>query len=117
VHQIAIASDGQVSGRDDKGREWNLGRIDVVMFANPAALAPMGDNLYRATAAAGEPLVATPGESGAGRLMQGFDEASNVRLIDEMVQMMVAQRAYEMSVKVVQAADEVAGMVNNLRKS
>ena len=116
IRQVLIGHDGQVSGRDDKGREWSLGRIDLVMFADAAGLAPIGDNAYRATAAAGEPLVTTPGESGSGRLMQGFEEGSNVNLIDEMVQMMVAQRAYEMSVKVVQAADEVAGMVNNMRK-
>lgn len=116
VRQVSIAQDGQVSARDEKGRDWNLGRIDLVLFARPAGLTPVGDNLYKAGANAGEPLLATAGEAGAGRLMQGYEEASNVKLIDEMVQMMVAQRAYEMSVKVVQAADEIAGMTNNLRK-
>jgi flagellar basal-body rod protein FlgG len=116
VRQVSIASDGVVTGIDDKARAWNLGRIELALFSNTAGLTPMGDNLYRATPAAGEPLVATPGEAGSGRLLQGFEEASNVKLIDEMVQLMVAQRAYEMNVKVIQAADELAGMANNLRK-
>jgi flagellar basal-body rod protein FlgG len=72
--------------------------------------------VYRATPAAGDALSALPGEGGAGRLAQGQLEASNVKLIDEMVQLMVAQRAYEMNVKVIQAADEIAGLTNNLRK-
>jgi flagellar basal-body rod protein FlgG len=114
--QVSISPDGQVVAVDDRQREVNLGRIDTVVFANPSALVPIGDNLYRHAASAGDPLVTTPGESGGGRLMQGFEEASNVKLIDEMVQLMIAQRAYEMNVKVIQTSDELAGMVNNLRK-
>lgn len=113
---VSIAADGQVSARDDKGREWGLGRLELALFSNPGALAPLGENLFRATPSAGEPLILPPSEGGAGRLMQGYQEASNVKLVDEMVQLMVAQRAYEMSVKVVQAADEMAGLTNNLRK-
>ncbi len=116
LQQLAVAPDGQVTAKDDKGREWNLGRLELTMFANPTGLTPLGDNLYRAAGPAGEALVASPGESGAGRMALGFEEASNVKLVDEILQMMVAQRAYEMNVKVIQAADEIAGMVNNLRK-
>lgn len=116
ARSMGIGSDGQVTAVDSKGKEWALGRIDLVTFANPAALTAMGDNVYRAPAEAGDPLAGVPGEGGAGRILQGQLEASNVKLIDEMVQLMVAQRAYEMNVKVIQAADEIAGMTNNLRK-
>lgn len=116
VRGVNFAEDGTIVARDEAGREWTLGRIDLTTFANPAELAPAGEGLLRATRNAGEPTVAPAGEAGTGRIKQGFQEASNVALVDEMVQLMVAQRAYEMSVKVVQAADELAGLTNNLRK-
>lgn len=116
MRSLAIAEDGQVSGRDDAGRTAPLGRLDVAVIPNPGALSPIGEGLWRAHAGSGEALLAPPGEAGAGVLKQGFQEASNVQLVEEMVQLMVAQRAYEMNVKVMQAADEIAGMTNNLRK-
>lgn len=116
IKSISVASDGTVTGRSDAGRDTLLGRLDLVQVAQPEALIALGGGLYQAPAAAGEPLVSNPGEAGAGWLRQGFEEASNVRLVDEMVQLMVAQRAYEMSVKTLQAADEFAGMANNLRR-
>ncbi|HSW06353.1 flagellar basal-body rod protein FlgG [Aquabacterium sp.] len=116
VRTLTISQDGEVLGSDGKSKERALGRIDLVTFANPQALQSLGGNVYRATPEAGDPLSAIAGEGGAGRLMQGQLEQSNVKLIDEMVQMMVAQRAYEMNVKVIQAADEIAGLTNNMRK-
>lgn len=116
ARSFSVGSDGQVTANDGRARDWSLGRIDLVTFASPSALTAMGDNVYRAPPQAGDALVATPGEGGAGRLMQGQLEGSNVKLIDEMVQLMVAQRAYEMNVKVIQAADDIAGLTNNLRK-
>lgn len=116
VQRIAVAEDGQVQGVDDAGRTTSLGRIDVAVFASPSGLNPAGDGLWLASARSGEAVVSAAGEAGAGRLKQGYQESSNVQLVEEMVQLMVAQRAYEMSVKVMQAADEVAGMTNNLRK-
>jgi flagellar basal-body rod protein FlgG len=116
VRTLTISPDGEVVGSDGKSKERALGRIDLVTFANPQGLQPLGASVYRATAEAGDPLTAIAGEGGAGRLMQGQLEQSNVKLIDEMVQMMVAQRAYEMNVKVIQAADEIAGLTNNMRK-
>ena len=113
---LTISAEGDVVAKDAKGKEWNLGRMELVTFANPSGLVALGDNVYRSSPASGESLSAMPGEAGAGRLAQGQLESSNVKLIDEMVQMMVAQRAYEMNVKVIQAADEIAGMTNNLRK-
>jgi flagellar basal-body rod protein FlgG len=116
VRGITISADGEVLGDDGRTKERALGRIDLVTFANPRALQALGANLYRATPQAGDPLFAPAAEGGAGRIVQGQLEQSNVKLIDEMVQMMVAQRAYEMNVKVIQAADEIAAMTNNLRK-
>ncbi|RQO63587.1 flagellar basal-body rod protein FlgG [Paucibacter sp. KBW04] len=116
VKSLTVGQDGQVVSVDSKGHELNLGRLDVITFANSGALTAAGDNVFRANALAGEPVAGTPGDAGAGRLMQGYLENSNVKLVDEMVQLMVAQRAYEMNVKVIQAADEIAGMTNNLRK-
>lgn len=113
---LTITEDGQVSAIDANGKDWQLGRLELVTFANPQGLAALGDSAYQATRAAGEPLTAVPGDAGAGRIAQGQLESSNVKLVDEMVQLMLAQRAYEMSVKVVQAADELAGMTNGLRK-
>lgn len=116
IRSVAIAEDGQVLGRDEAGRRTPLGRIDVAVFANASALTAAGEGLWRASPGSGDATLAPPGEAGAGRLKQGHQEASNVQLVEEMVQLMVAQRAYEMNVKVMQAADEIAGMANNLRK-
>lgn len=116
VRNLAIGEDGQVRGLDDLGRSTVLGHLDLAHFASPAGLSSIGDGLWRATAASGEAMLTPPGEAGAGRLKQGMQEASNVQLVEEMVQLMVAQRAYEMNVKVMQAADEVASMTNSLRK-
>ena len=92
-----------------------LGRIDLVRFISTTGLQALGEGLYQATEQAGEPLAGHPGEERLGTLRQGHLEGSNVKLVDEMVQLMVAQRAYEASVKLAQAADEMLGMVNNLQ--
>lgn len=116
IRGLSIGEDGQVQGLDDAGRLTTLGRLDIAVFANPGALTSMGDGLWKATSNAGDALVMSAGEAGTGRIKQSYQEASNVQLVDEMVQLMIAQRAYEMNVKVMQAADEVASMTNNLRK-
>ena len=117
AQSLVIAPDGRVLVTvPNQTAPIEAGRIDVVRFTNPAMLAPQGDNLYRATEGSGEPTLARPGEDGTGTLAQGFLEGSNVKMVDEMVNLMLAQRAYEASVKVVQAADEMLGLVNNLRK-
>jgi len=116
IRQVEILDDGTVQGLDEQGRSTNLGRLDLTLFAQPAALSPIGDGLWQAGSAAGDARVAQPGEAGAGLLKQGFQEASNVRMLDEIVQLMVAQRAYQMNVRVMQAADEIASLANSLRK-
>lgn len=116
TRSLRISPDGEVVAINPQSKEWNLGRIELVTFANPTGLVAQGDNVYRAGPGSGDALTAFPGEAGAGKLAQGQLESSNVKLIDEMVQLMVAQRAYEMNVKVMQAADEIASMTNSLRR-
>lgn len=117
VKELRISPQGVVTATTaGEARAVELGRLELVRFAAPDALQAMGDGLFRPDKAAGEAIVARAGEDGTGELRQGYLESSNVKLVDEMVGLMVAQRAYEASVKVVQAADEMLGMVNNLRK-
>jgi len=94
----------------------DVGTLDLVRFANPAGLAAQGDNLYRSSLASGEAVSGRGGEDGMGTIAQGFLEGSNVKMVEEMVNLMIAQRAYEANVKVVQASDEMLGMINGLRK-
>jgi flagellar basal-body rod protein FlgG len=117
AQSITVGADGRVLVTvPNQTNPIEAGRLDLVRFANPALLSAQGDNLYRATEASGEATLARAGEDGTGTLAQGYLEASNVKMVDEMVNLMLAQRAYEASVKVVQAADEMLGLVNNLRK-
>ncbi|ASK77626.1 flagellar basal-body rod protein FlgG [Paraphotobacterium marinum] len=82
-----------------------LGQIQLSYFINPAGLEALGGNLYRETDASGEPIEVVPGEEGSGSLKQGTLEGSNVQIVEELVDMIATQRAYEMSAKVVSAAD------------
>lgn len=114
---IVIASDGKISAKlPNQSSLVELGTLDMVRFTNAGALEAIGDNLYKATDSSGEAVAGRAGEDGLGTLQQGQLEASNVKLVDEMVNLMVAQRAYEASVKVAQASDEMLGLINNLRK-
>lgn len=115
--QLVIAPDGRVLARAANQRDaLEVGRIELARFTNPGAMAPLGDNLYRATEASGEPRNGRASEDGAGSLAQGFLETSNVKLVEEMVELMVAQRAYEVSAKVIQASDEMMSLTNGLRR-
>jgi flagellar basal-body rod protein FlgG len=93
-----------------------LGQLELAMFSNPGGLNPVGDNLYLATDRSGTASFAKAGEDGSGVLQQGYLESSNVKLVEEMISLMLAQRAYEVNAKVVQAADDLLAMSNNLRK-
>jgi len=112
---LRITADGRVLATIN-GTDNELGRIELVSFSNPAALMPIGDNLYTATAQAGEIQTAAPGESGMGMLRQGYLETSNVQMTDEMVSLMIAQRGFEMNSRVVQVADQVQSITNGLIK-
>jgi flagellar basal-body rod protein FlgG len=91
-----------------------IGRIQMARFTNPPGLRAMGENLLTQTAASGEPLSGFPGEGGLGRLLQGGLEGSNVEIVQEMVDMITAMRAYEINSKAVQSAESMAETANNL---
>jgi flagellar basal-body rod protein FlgG len=91
-------------------------KIQLARFANPSGLDAQGRNLYRETAASGTPELGNAGENGYGTLAQGYLELSNVQIVEEMVNLILAQRAYEVNSKAVQASDEMLQMSNNLRR-
>lgn len=112
---VTIDAEGQVTVTVPGGKTpVDAGQIELVNFINPAGLNPIGENLYAATPTSGDPLHGKPGENGAGTLGQGFLEASNVNLINEMINLITAQRAYEINAKVVQASDELLSISNGL---
>jgi flagellar basal-body rod protein FlgG len=90
--------------------------VQLIRFANPAGLDAVGRNLFRETPASGTPELGNPGENGFASLAQGYLEMSNVKIVEEMVNMIIAQRAYEVNSKAVQASDEMMREANNLRR-
>ncbi len=113
---IEISSSGDVriiQGLSDVPQ--TIGQIDIANFINPAGLKAVGKNLFMQTAASGQPVTMRPGLQGTGYLSQGQLETSNVNIVDEMVGMITAQRAYETNSKVVQAADQMMQATNGLR--
>lgn len=111
---ISISSNGDVSTRGSNGTQTF--KVTLVRFANPSGLESMGRNLYRETGASGTPEIGNAGENGFGTMEQGYLEMSNVKVVEEMVNLIIAQRAYEVNAKSVQAADEMMQLSNNLRR-
>jgi flagellar basal-body rod protein FlgG len=113
---VAIGADGTVSvTRPNNTQPVEVGRLELAVFANPAGLLALGKNLYAPSAAAGEPILAQPGTQGVGTLAQGMLEMSNVKVVEEMVDLIAAQRAYETNSKVIEAADEMLRTTSSLR--
>jgi flagellar basal-body rod protein FlgG len=112
---ISIGEDGTVEANlDNSTTPTQVGSVELIIFANAAGLKNMGRNLYLETLASGTPTSTVPGENGAGTLSQGYLEGSNVSIMEEMVQMIAGQRAYEINSKVIKTADEMVQMMNNL---
>jgi len=113
---VTVRGDGTVlvtvSGRVEP---TELGNIHLALFTNPGGMESLGNNLLGATAASGEPLLVKPGEQGAGSLSQGYLEGANVKAVEEMVDMITTQRAYEMNSKVIQTADQMLQRLTQLR--
>jgi flagellar basal-body rod protein FlgG len=110
---ISINANGEVEVTiDGEETPQNLGQLDMVNFINPAGLEAIGDNLYKETAASGDPIVGLAGDEGFGTLLQGFLEQSNVDPVTEITSLIVAQRAYEMNTKVITASDEMMQSLN-----
>ncbi len=114
ISKINIAPNGEVTTYGPNGTQ-NF-RVQTVRFANPGGLESLGRNLYRESPASGNAEIGNPGENGFGELQQGFLELSNVKVVEEMVNMILAQRAYEVNAKAIQAADEMMQMGNNLSR-
>jgi flagellar basal-body rod protein FlgG len=93
-----------------------MGQFELAKFINPAGLKNIGQNLYFPTEASGEPLLGVPGTEGFGQLNQGYLESSNVQVVEEMVNMIVAQRAYELNSKSIRTAEEMLQMANNIKR-
>ncbi len=114
---IGIAPDGTVTVlRQGATAVEEVGRIELAKFVNPAGLRRIGNNLYIQTDASGDPIIDFPGNQGIGTLLQGYLESSNVNIVEEMVNLIIAQRAYEFNTKGITAADEMLGQAANLRR-
>jgi flagellar basal-body rod protein FlgG len=118
AQSITVATDGTVSYTlPNQTQAQTAGQIQLATFINPAGLNSLGQNLYQPTTASGEPIIGTPGgQEGLGTLLQGYTEQSNVSVVDEFVNLIVSQRAYEANSKVVKAADEMYQEMNNLTR-
>jgi flagellar basal-body rod protein FlgG len=104
--QVTIESDGTISVVQ-AGQVNTLGQIQVASFINPAGLSARGSNLFVETVASGAAQLGTPGENQYGSILQGFQESSNVNLVEEMVDMILAQRSYEVNSRSVRTADSL----------
>jgi len=112
---ITISKDGVVSATiAGQTAAQQLGTINIANFANPGGLDPIGGNLFTPTTASGDAETGTPGTDARGTLAQGFVEDSNVSVVEEMVNMIIGQRAYEANSRVIKAADEMLSQVNTL---
>ena len=113
--EVNVTKSGQVFATV-AGQQQDLGQITLANFVNEAGLEPLGENLFRETAASGAATVGAPDEAGFAYIQQNYLEASNVDPVKEITDLISAQRAYEMNSKIIQAADEMAAVVSkNLR--
>jgi flagellar basal-body rod protein FlgG len=112
---ITIGADGTVSVvQPGQNTPQQVGKIEIALFQNPGGLHNIGKNLFLQTDASGDPITGTPGENGLGTLLSGFSEQSNVSVVEEMVNMIISQRAYEANSKVIRTADEMFTQANNV---
>jgi flagellar basal-body rod protein FlgG len=109
--QVTISRDGRVSGLVN-GAETDLGQMQIVTFPNPSGLSAEGDNAYRATAVSGVATPSNPGENGAGTVQQGYLERSNVDIANELINLILAQRAYETNSRAISTADQMMATAN-----
>ncbi len=114
---VTIDPDGDVFVlTPGSGTPTQNGTIELARFTNPSGLTSMGKNLFQETAASGTPATGAPGLDGFGTLLQGSLEGSNVNIAEEMVNMIVAQRAYELNSKAIQTADDMMAVANSLKR-
>lgn len=115
--EVTVGADGTVSVLlQGQTSSTAVGTIQVVRFVNPAGLRSIGKNLFMPSPASGDAEVGTAGGDGFGTVMQGFLEMSNVNVVNEMINLIIAQRAYEVNSKVIQAADDMLNVANNVKR-
>jgi flagellar basal-body rod protein FlgG len=110
---VVITSNGEVKAVTAQG-EQNIGQIQLANFINPQGLMSIGNNFYKSTSASGQAQTLVPGEGGTGTLMQGALESSNVNVANSMIEMIGAQRAYEMNTRVMGVADKMLEATTNI---
>lgn len=111
---VTFGTDGTVSVRLDN-QDQEIGQLQIANFINPTGLVSTGGNYYVPSRASGDPMVGTPNLDGMGRIAQGQLETSNVNIVEEMVNMITGQRAYEINSKVIQTGDQMLQATNNIR--
>jgi len=114
--KIVINSVGGTTYLSDNGTILGTGQLQTARFRNPSGLLALGGNLFRETDASGAPVIAQPGADGTGSLQQGYLETSNVNIVEEMVNMILAQRAYEINSKSIQTSDSMMQQVSSLKR-
>ena len=116
TREIVVNRSGEVQAYvDGQAQPRTLGQFVMTVFVNDSGLEAMGDNLFRATPASGEPQDSTAGQAGFGTIRQKYLESSNVNVVQEITELISAQRAYEMNAKVVEAGDQMASTLSNMR--
>ena len=112
---ITIGSDGTVSVQQQgQTQPQQVGKLELALFQNPSGLQNIGNSLLIPSQSSGDAITGTPGENGLGTLLPGYTEQSNVSVVEEMVNMIVSQRAYEANSKVIQTANEMFTQANNV---
>ncbi len=113
---VSISADGQFTFSLSDGTTQTGGSIQLARFPNPGGLKALGGNLFQETEASGTAELGTPAQNGYGTIHQGFLEMSNVNVVQEMVNMIIAQRAYEINSKAIQTSDEMLAQINQLSR-
>ncbi|MCX8093532.1 MAG: flagellar basal-body rod protein FlgG [Candidatus Goldbacteria bacterium] len=117
AQRIAIRENGDVMVSLVNETDAQLvGQLHIVKFANPAGLESIGNNLYVETESSGQPIEGIPGYEGMGTILQGYLESSNVKVIEEMINLITSQRAYEINARAIQTSDDMLGIANDLKR-
>lgn len=117
ISTLAVAKDGTVAANLLDGSTTVLGNIELARFMNNGGLIALGDNLYAESQASGQPMLGVPGGQGFGEVNQGYLEASNVDIVEEMISMIASQRAYEINSKTVKTVEDMMTIANNLKRA
>ena len=115
--KVTVGTDGRVTVlQAGNTTPVEIGTIEIARFINPAGLPALGKNLFQATDSSGDPITGTPGSEGRGTINQGFLEMSNVNVVEELANLITAQRAFDLNSKAVQASDEMLQTTSSLKR-